>query len=222
MCGNILFIHAILGYDTTSRLYGIGKGISLNKFITEVKFREHAKVFDDISASKEDIIAAGEKALVCLYNGKDEEGLDGMRYCRYCEKVSTRTSQAQPQSLPPTSAAAMYHRMRVYLQVHQWKGEGELLSAEEWGWKISDDQLLPIMTHLQPAPEALLRVVRCNCSSDCSTMRCSCRKHNLDCSIACGQCRGSGCTNAPQPDDDGDDEVDDGGVAGGADNDNGS
>ena len=38
-------------------------------------------------------------------------------------------------------------------------------------------------------------------------MRCSCRKHNLECSL--GQCRGSGCTNAPQPDNDDDEDDED-------------
>ena len=32
ICSNILFLHAVLGYDTTSHLYGIGKGTSLKKF----------------------------------------------------------------------------------------------------------------------------------------------------------------------------------------------
>ena len=88
------------------------------------------------------------------------------------------------------------------------------MSAEEWGWKASERLLLPIMTHLPPAPQALLQIVRCNCSTDCSSLRCTCRKHNLECSTACGQCRGSGCTNSVQPndcesedDDDDDDDV---------------
>ena len=40
-------------------------------------------------------------------------------------------------------------------------------------------------------------MIRCNCSSDCTSARCTCRKHGLQCSPACGQCRGRGCTNSP-------------------------
>lgn len=58
-----------------------------------------------------------------------------------------------------------------------------------------DGQLVPIMTQLKPASESLLRVVRCNCLSDCSSMRCICKKHDLECSAACGYCRGISCTN---------------------------
>lgn len=150
------------------------------------------------SASKKNVVAAGEKALVCLYYGKSEEGLDSLRYRLYCENVATNTSQVQPQSLPLTSAAAMYHSIRVYFQVQQWKGADETMSTEDWGWKACDGLFLPVMTHLPPAPEALLHIIRCYCSTDCSSLKCTCRKHNLECSAACGQCSVSGCTNSVQ------------------------
>ena len=31
VCANILFVHAILGCDTTSKIHGIGKGVSTDK-----------------------------------------------------------------------------------------------------------------------------------------------------------------------------------------------
>ena len=31
--------------------------------------------------------------------------------------------------------------------------------------------------------------VTCNCMADCSTLRCTCKKHNIECSLACGNCR---------------------------------
>ena len=158
-------------------------------------------MFNSTSVSKKDVVAAGEKALVCLFNGKADEGLDSLRYRWYCDKVATNTSQVRPQSLSPTSAAAMYHSLCVYHQVQAWKGADETMSTEEWGWKACDGLFLPVMTHLPPAPEALLPVIRCNCSTHCSSLRCTCRKHNLQCSAACGQCRGSCCTNSVQPDD---------------------
>jgi len=117
VCNNILFIHAILGCDTSSRIHRIGKGASLKTFLFSHHFRAQAQVFNNISASKEDVAAAGEKALVCLYNGKSDEGLDSLRYRRYCEKAATNTSRVQPQSLPPASAAAMCYSLRVYFQV---------------------------------------------------------------------------------------------------------
>ena len=99
--------------------------------------------------SKEEIVNAGEQLIVCLYNWKPEEGLDELRLRRYCEKVSTGTSQIQPQSLAPTFAAASYHSMRVYHQFIQWKGKEKQVTAEEWSSRVNDDgQLVPTMTHL--------------------------------------------------------------------------
>ncbi|KAK3705553.1 hypothetical protein QZH41_000251 [Actinostola sp. cb2023] len=123
ICNNILFIHAILGCDTTSRLYGIGKGAAIKKYADSQYFREQAKVFDDFSSSVEKVATAGENALISLYNGKPGNGLDSLRYHRYCEKLATKNTQIQPQNLPPTSAAARYHSLRVYLQVRQWKDD---------------------------------------------------------------------------------------------------
>ena len=60
---------------------------------------------------------------------------------------------------------------------------------------------LPVMTRLPQAPEAILCVIRCNCSAGCISLKCTCRKHHLKYSAAYSQCRGSGCTNSLQPDD---------------------
>ena len=48
---NILFIHAILGCDTTSRLYGIGKPLALKKIVEENSiFLEQASVLKNVCA----------------------------------------------------------------------------------------------------------------------------------------------------------------------------
>ena len=43
ICKNILFIHAILGCDTTSRLYGLRKGLSLKRLISSALSRDEAE-----------------------------------------------------------------------------------------------------------------------------------------------------------------------------------
>ena len=86
ICSNILFLHAVLGCDTTSHLYGIGKGTSLKKFKLSQHFREQAKVFATESATPKEISTAGEQALVILYNGTPGESLDYLRYKRFYEK----------------------------------------------------------------------------------------------------------------------------------------
>ena len=57
---------------------------------------------------------------------------------------------------------------------------------EDWGWKVIGDQLVPVAADLPPAPDSLVQLIRCNCLSDCRTMRCICRKNGMQCSPACG------------------------------------
>ena len=78
VCANILFVHAILGCDTTSRIHGIGKGVALTKIRTDTLFREQANVFNHPGASKDEVIMAREKALLCLYNCRSDESLDSL------------------------------------------------------------------------------------------------------------------------------------------------
>ena len=117
ICQHILFLHAVLGCDTTPRLHGIGKGASLRKFQASNSFRQQANVLLTHSASKHDVACAGEKALVVLYNGNSTDNLDSIQHQRFCEKVPSSTSHVHPRGLPPTSGTAIYHSVRVYLQV---------------------------------------------------------------------------------------------------------
>ena len=74
-------------------------------------------MFNQIGHAKEDIIVAGERALVSSCGGAKEEGLDVLRYRRFCDKICKGTSHVEPRTLPPTSAAAMHHSLRVYYHV---------------------------------------------------------------------------------------------------------
>jgi len=78
----------------------------------------------------------------------------------------------------------------------------------EWEWKKSDEKLMPLLTDLPPAPSEFLRIIIRNCQTDCSNMRCTCKKHDVKCSVACGNCRGSQCTNSEIIENDDDDDND--------------
>ena len=104
ICSNIyiLFLHAILGCDTTSHLYGIGKSTALKKFKSSLCFRQQAMVFSQESATLEEVPSAGEKALVILYSGNLRESLDTLRYESFCEIVATSNFCIHPQTLHAT------------------------------------------------------------------------------------------------------------------------
>ena len=209
ICCNLLFLHAFTGCDTTSRIFGIGKKSALQKLIKESVIKSCAAVFS-IPNQETDIIAdAGCKAMVAFFSGKPGESLSEIRYSTLCKKIGAAKSFVAPERLPPTSSATKYHALRCYLQVMQWMDRGESMDQTEWGWQRDVDNLVPVMMDNAPAPEALLKMIRCNCSSGCHTFRCTCRKHGLNCSRACGPCQDGQCDNMREEaasDDDNDDE----------------
>jgi len=66
VCINILFVHAFLGCDTTSRFHGIRFGVALKKRTTDALLNQQAEAFICAAATKEETVLAGEKALLIL------------------------------------------------------------------------------------------------------------------------------------------------------------
>ena len=93
-------------------------------------------------------------------------------WIRYDVRDSARRSQQGLRLYSPnvpTSAAAVYHSLKVYHQVHQWRGVA--LPPQDWCWKLVDGRLLPGRTDQLAAHAFLLEIVRYNCKSD--SQRCS-------------------------------------------------
>ncbi|KAG1650842.1 hypothetical protein GQR58_027696 [Nymphon striatum] len=208
VCNYLLLAHAMLGCDTTSRVFGIGKGVAIKHMRNDTDFKSHADVFLDEDATQSEIADAGEKYLVTILKGDPEETLDQLRLQRFHQKVATNKNAVQPETLPPTSAATKYHSLRVYYQVQVWKGVTNI-SPQGYGWTVVDGKLIPFQCDLDVAPKMLLEVVRCNCKAGCETQRCSCRKAGHDCSTGCGQCKGICLNMSAQITDDVDDGTDD-------------
>ena len=160
-----------------------------------------AKLMMDTSATVEQIGEAGNRLFVVLFGGKQSDSLNSLRYAKYMEMV-TSAKTIDPQKLPPTARAAHFHSLRVHLQVIHWKELNDLLDPLQWGWKLEGFKLQPIMTDMEPAPDNLLKFVRCKCklstANPCGSNICSCRKHGLKCCGACGDCRGESCRNAEE------------------------
>ena len=205
---SILFLHAVSGCDTTSKPYGIGKVGVLQKCKA---LEDSTSVFMSPSSSKEDIVNAGESALLVMYGCPTSPHLSTARLEKFQVKVVTSAGYVPPEKLPPTTDAAAFHSQRTYHQVQAWCGND--LPAEDWGWVSSSDGLVPIKMSQPAAPEQLLRTIRCNCGGNCDKRSCTCYKNALQCTSACGQCKGIACLSGPEVerqdydnDDDGDAE----------------
>ena len=43
------------------------------------------------------------------------------------------------------------------------------MDAMKWGWKLLDNRFVPLMSRMNAAPDSLLQVIHCNCSTACKT-----------------------------------------------------
>ena len=76
-----------------------------------------------------------------------------------------------------------------------WMGEEADLEPTVWGWKAEANHFIPVMNEMNAAPGSLLKVVHCNCTTGCSTQRCTCTTYSLPYTSACGQCQVQSCSN---------------------------
>lgn len=107
--------------------------------------------------------------------------------------------QINAERLPPSPRAAIFHGFRVHLQTISWKTLDDpenQLKPDDWGWKLGNNNYVPITTDEVVAPDNLLKIVRCNCTENCSTNRCTCKRNQLKCTSTCGNCYGKNCENA--------------------------
>lgn len=213
VCGLLPIIHAFTGCDSTSRIYGVGKKKAFQKLLNgESSLISCAEGFNKTKQTKSTIEELGNLLMVNLFSGKPSETLTSMRHTMLHKKVRTAKSFVSPERLPPTSCATNYHSLRSYYQTMVWLGEEGDMSPLDWGWRIQNDKLYPIMMSKKPAPDHLLKIIRCNCVTGCGTQRCSCRSYGLSCTQACGQCQDKGCENPRNSeyndDDDDNDEYD--------------
>ena len=135
----------------------------------------------------------------------DDESLDKARLRIFHVAVNKGAVGLECKKLPPTSAAAAQHSLRVYWQIQSWMGHD--LYCTEWGWYYSDQgEYKPVISTLPYAPAVLAERIKCNCKKGCNTKRCSCRGLNIPCGFACSCCKNN-CTN--QDEDTGEQSVDD-------------
>ena len=194
MCMFLPLLHALTGSDTTSRIFGISKPAVIKLFKKSERFRQRCSTF--LAASNPSAIEDLCDSLVsCLYDDRSSLTLDALRFQRFSSKVVSSSKYVQVQQLPPTSAAARYHCLRVYYQTKLWMSH-TTLNPLNFGWVLLDVVMVPEKTALPPAPEKLIQIIRCNCKTNCDSKKCTCRKHGLECSSGCEDCKGVSCSNS--------------------------
>ena len=201
VCTELLFVHAYSGCDSTSRIFGIGKKSAFRKLVkSDPVMKSCVSAFTLQNKSQEEISDLGKDLMVDLFGGKSNDTLSSLRHAIFTKRVATAEAFVTPERLPPTSPATSFHSQRVYFQIMVWMGKASEMSPIEWGWKLENDQLIPVMTQNNAASDKLLEITHCNCSGGCKSSRCSCRRYGLPCTAVCGPCQTENCNNIQEVD----------------------
>ena len=103
-------------------------------------------------------------------------------------KWSMYTKQQDCDNLPPTKVVLKFEVSRSHLM-----SDMEIVSfaifkvlwSNTLGWKTFWDVSKPILTDESPASEVVIEMSLTKCNTDCSTMRCKCKKNSLVCTKMC-------------------------------------
>ena len=113
----ILPMHVFLECDTVLRVYSIRKGKELlKKILGSKKMQARFREFNKKDAEKTSVARNDEEVLSQFYASATELSLNSLRYSILHKKVATATTPVTPETLPPTSNAAMFHSYRTYHQ----------------------------------------------------------------------------------------------------------
>lgn len=196
-CTQLLFLHAFTGCDSTSRIYGVSKKSVFQKLVKhESVLHSCAIEFTTPHKNPADLVGLGIQAMAVIFGGNSTMSLASLRYQTLMKKVIAAKSFVKPERLPPTESSTKFHCLRVYYQIMTWMGMAGGMHPDNWGWKLDGNELLPVMCDMNAAPDTLLKVIHCSCTTSCSGKRCSCRKYGLPCSFVCGPCQVTHCDNS--------------------------
>ena len=188
----LLFLHSVSGSDTTSAPYQQGK-VKLFKMLSassEYLNNIFGTILSEGIVEKDELERAGLLLFQCMYKEKYyTEPLPDLRVKKFFRLL--KHSTLRPELLPPTEEAASQHILRSYLQFVDWRELVSMyLQPEEYGWVKVGEEYQPIGTTIPIAPDELLKIAACNCSSGRCRSRCTCKSQGIDCIDCCG-CAGN-------------------------------
>ena len=134
LCSQLLFIHAMTGCDTTSRIFGVGKNSAFQKLVKEDPVLQTcANAFTIPNQTTQIIEDLGCQVMSFLFGGKHTDSIETMRYNIFSKKVVSSSSCVTPERLPLTEYASKLHCRIVYYQLMVWMGMKEDIEAMNCG-----------------------------------------------------------------------------------------
>ena len=199
----LLAAHALTGCDTVATLNGIGKVTMLKMLQKGMKIER----LGNRSANFQDVLSEATKFVASCYGKSSQDQMSEVRYEVWLHRMSNKSSKqaVKLKSLPPTTVCFAENVKRAHLQSCIWKSalnaDPPELDPTEHGWykDLKNKVLVPIgiPKNQQPAPDSILQMICCGCSSDqpCAKGRCGCYRNQLACTVFCSCYLTDNCQN---------------------------
>ena len=199
VCTAVIGMHAYTGCDSVSAFAGRGKAQALKLVISDKQTRE---TFIEVGEEWElspDLLIKLEAVTCKLYGSKSTTTtVNDLRYQLFCAKKG----EIESHQLPLCRDCLVKHSQRANYQAAIWKQcllqDPQVPSPVGKGWKIEREegveQLVINWMAGKPAPEAILELLSCNCTKNCSSARCVCVANGMRCT---DMCRLHNCDNRP-------------------------
>jgi hypothetical protein len=185
VCRALIGMHAYTGCDTVSAFAGKGKAKAL-KLLTSN--RETQNTFPELGQEWDlspELMDKLEAFTCLLYAPKaSSTKVNDLRYHLFCAKKG----EIESHQLPPCRDCLVKHAQRANYQAGIWRRcleqDPEVPSPVGRGWKIEKEEAEQLVVHWmdgQPAPEAVLDLLACNCPRKCALPKCVCITNGLKC-----------------------------------------
>jgi hypothetical protein len=212
VCRALIGMHAYTGCDSVSAFAGKGKASSLKLMIQNRELQDMFFELGQTWSVSSELMTKLEEFTCLLYAPKASAvSVDQLRYDLFCAK----RGEVESHQLPPCKDCLKKHAKRANYQAAVWRRcldqDPNVPSPVGHGWKMEVDngqpQLVIDWMDGQPAPEAVLDLLACNCERICTLLQCACLLNGMRCT---DMCKLPDCGNqAPiESDEDTDDELD--------------
>ena len=196
VCRALIGMHAFTGCDTVSAFAGRGKAKALKLLVSNVENQDmFFKLGREWDLSQE--LMDKLEAFTCLlYAPKlSSTRINELRYHLFCAKKG----EIESHQLPPCKDCLVQHALRANYQAGIWQRclqqDPQVPSPIGRGWKLEkQEQLVIHWMEGQPAPQAILDLLACNCARKCELPKCECMANGLKCT---DMCRLPDCDNQP-------------------------
>ena len=192
----LLGFHCFTGCDQTAKFYGKSKLSCWKTFLNSPS--QVITAFNELGDGA--IVSTSVRNgltlyLLDLYNKSRPRHISDISKLRW---YLYSKNQVESEQLPPTSAALEFKIKRSHYLTKVWKAANLaspiLPEPGDFGWRLEDDAYHATMTDQPSAPDAIIELSFCRCKTNCTSMRCKCRKNDLLCTEMC-YCDGEICEN---------------------------